>query len=306
MSVAPGAAPSPTAGPLVRLRPQLLAVTPPTGVVAVPDVARGSLDTVASSSWEPLFGHPGFALWLRTPTVVETMELAELAPKERVLAPWRATRYRPVLEVAAAREIRVFIGTCAADLHGALELQSRDVLAALRNRRLAGFILRGDPNEATLTRVRERLDALDAAHLALGRSMHGVPRTIEAPPADRVRGTTSEEGPLPAPFTIADFTVVAPFRAAITPKPSAAPEAVGAPAAVPADPPAPLGRAGLAKWVATRAHVVAMGGINTAAAREAAALGANGIAGIDAFFGDAAGVAQNARAFAALFPPPSS
>jgi hypothetical protein len=199
----------------------------------------------------------------------------------------------------------VFLGTCAETLQRALEPANGGDAAVLDAPHLAGFILRGDPDEGAIARVRARLDARGAAHLALGRSMHGMPR----PP--RCTDDPSSAA------TVADFTLVAPFRPAITAKPPGTelrdtcprvPPEHGAGGAAGGDvfarPRAstPLSAAGLSRWIAATPHVVAMGGIDVASGSEAVALGAEGIAGIDAFFGDASRVAQNALAFAALFP----
>ncbi len=207
---------------------RLLAIPPPTGPVSPEIVA----------SWAAA-ADLGLALLLREPDRPAAAMLADdgrLAPLRRAC---RAAGIPMLLSIAADE----------ADLPLPPDL--------------AGLHLRGDPDLATLVRVRHR--AVPRDRFILGRSCHGAPQPGHAH---------------------VDYTLFAPIFAPTTGQPGR-----------PLGSKQPAGLAALQTWTAAPGSVVfALGGVTPATAADCLAAGAHGLAGIGVFFGDPGQVAQNVAA----------
>jgi thiamine monophosphate synthase len=207
--------------------PRLWAITPPVGI---PDAS-------AVDAWSPDRGDVG--LWIRTPGA------APGAVVERCAA---------VLERARTRGIPVVLGAAATDLEAAAVEVAR--------LRLAGVVLRGDPDLSALRRARTRLGAF----AWIGRSIHGATAEHDA----------------------CTFSVLAPIFTPYTAKPVAT-VALGLEVL-----------AQVAQ--APGARILALGGVDADNAAACLAAGAWGLAGIRSFFGDARRIAEDVAALRGALP----
>ncbi len=206
--------------------PRLLVITPP----------RGPVDPACVEAWTGA-GPNVLAVMLRQPGA-RAREI--LAADGRLAGLRRACQDRQIPTVLSIDPEELVTATSLATLPNA------DTLA--------GFHVRGDPDEATLHRARTMVPR----PRWLSRACHGPPQPGHA---------------------WVDFTIFAPVFAPGTSEP-------GRPAKQPA------GLAALARWTATGAPVLALGGVTRDTAAACLAAGASGLAGISGFFGPAPEVAD--------------